>query len=344
VYSYTAIPPAGLIDPVSVAWHPSGSYALILDVASTVYRYVPSTNALTQVASVGTSVSWASVRFTPDGTSAVLLGNTSTPEGQIYIWNDAASTLTAMTSQSYAGGTYEAIAWSPDGTEARLLGSATNGGGYIATLWLFDPVAGRSGIEATDSAAGCQDLGWATDGFNQPVVAVTCGLNGVSLFYLDSGSFVSDGMAGSAGNVSHIAARPQGDYALVIGWSGERVYSFQQGAWNTSFSSATLPGIFTARFSTSGTRALILGGYGSGGVGQVYEFRNDLMAQADFTDVSIPGFSGPPYNASNGVTLNDVAWQPGCDGGIIVGGADTFETEVGYVIRFSVTNGVACPN
>jgi hypothetical protein len=68
------------------------------------------------------------------------------------------------------------------------------------------------------------------------------------------------------------------------------------------------------------------------------------MQQADFTDVSIPGFSGPPYDAATGVTLNDVAWRPGCDGGLIVGGEDTFSVQSGYVIRFSVDNGVACPN
>ncbi len=336
---------SGLLNPQAVAWHPSGDYALILNETSTVYRYDPVAHALTLVATEGSTVAWADVRFTPDGTTAVLLGNTTSPtEGQIYLWSDSTSTVTQMTSQVYAGGSYQAIAWSPSGT-ARLLGSMPSGGAYIASLWLFDPVNGRTDLRAQDTSAGCQDVGWATDGFNDPAAVVTCGQNGVSLFYLDSSdNFQNDGAAGSAGNVSRLAARPQGDYALLFGWSGQLLYSFAQGGWNTPFASPTLPGLYTGRFSTDGARALILGGYGSGGVGQVYEFRDDLLLQADITDVFIPNFSGPPYNADSSVRLNDVAWRPGCDGGLIVGGDDTFSEQHAYVIRFDVTNGVACAN
>ena len=152
----------------------------------------------------------------------------------------------------------------------------------------------------------------------------------MNLFYLDvAGNFVTNPSSGSAGNVSRVVARPQGDYALLIGWSGARVYRFQQGGWNTSFGSPNLPGIFTGRFSTDGKRALLLGGYAGTGIGQVYEFRHDLSAQSDFTDVSIQGFSAPPYNANSSVRLNDVAWRPGCDGGLIVGGYHTFSGSAG---------------
>lgn len=349
VYSYTAVPTStlmnALVNPPAVAWHPSGSYALVLGEADNVYKYDAATQSLSAVASAGSTVAWRDVRFAPDGSTAVLLGNdTSTPQGEIFLFDDASQTLTQMSSETFAGGSYQAISWSADGTQARLLGSKPNGGTYLAYLWLFDPVAGRSDLEATSTAAGCEDLGWATDGFDLPVVSVTCGLNGVSLFYLDpGGNFVNDPGMGSAGNVSRIAARPQGDYALLIGWSGARVYSFQQGGWDTSFSDPTLPGIFTARFSTDGARALILGGYGGAGVGQVYEYRDHLLTQSDLTDVSIPGFSGPPYNAVSSVRLNDVAWRPGCEGGLIVGGDHTFSSQHGYVVRFSVDNGVACP-
>ena len=68
------------------------------------------------------------------------------------------------------------------------------------------------------------------------------------------------------------------------------------------------------------------------------------MQQVDFTDVSIPNFSLPPYNADSQVTLNDVAWRPGCEGGLVVGGSNTFSSQKGYVVRFAVTNGIACPN
>lgn len=73
------------------------------------------------------------------------------------------------------------------------------------------------------------------------------------------------------------------------------------------------------------------------------EFRHDRMQQADFVDVSIPNFTSPPYNADAQVHLNDAAWRPGCEGGLIVGGSNTFGSTKGYVVRFTVDNGVACP-
>jgi WD40 repeat protein len=334
-----------MIDPPAAAWHPSGSYALVLNTDDTVYRYDPVAHSLTQVASVGSAVTWRAISFAPGGAKAVLLGNTSSPvQGRIYLWDDASSQLTQMSSETFAGGTYEAIAWSHDGSTCRLLGSVSNMGTYIAYLWLFDVVAGRSGLLAHPTAAGCQDVAWATDGFDTPALAVTCGLDGASLFYLGSaGNFVD--YTGNSGNVSRISARPQGDYAIAIGWSGQKVYRFQQGNWMTSFNSPTFPGIFQVAFSTDGARALILGGvFGSPAVGQVYEFRDDVYTQAGITNVSIPGFDQPPFNASTQATLNDVAWRPGCDGGLIVGGANTFTAQQAFVVRFSVTNGVPCPN
>jgi hypothetical protein len=336
--------PGIMLDPPAAAWHPSGSYALVLNADDTVYRFDPVAGTLTQVASVGTTVNWRAITFAPGGAKAVLLGNVTSPaEGQIYLWDDATQQLTQMTSATFSGGTYEAIQWSHDGTACRLLGAQPNAGGYIAHLWLFDPVAGLSGEVSRASAAGCQDIAWATDGFGKPALAVTCGVNGQDLFYLASGdNFVL--YSGNAGNTSRISARPQGDYALAVSWSGATVDLFQQGNWTTGFDQPTFPGIFTVGFSTSGSRALLLGGsFGSPAVGEVYEFRDDLLTQAQITDVSIPGFAGPPYNASSQATLNDVAWRPGCDGGIIVGGADTFSAQQAFVIRFAVQNGVACP-
>lgn len=347
-YTYTAVPPNGMLNPPAAAWHPSGDYALVLNASDKVFRYDPATKSVTQVAQAGSTVSWRAVRFTPDGSKAVLLGNVASPlEGRIYLWDHATSQLTQMTAETFGGGTYESIAWSPDGASARLLGQKKNTSAYIAYLWPFDPAMGRSDsdVKAQATSAGCQDLDWATDGFDQPAVAVTCGVNGVSLFYLDvGGNFVT--YSGNAGNTSTISARPQGDYALAIGWSGQRVYRFQQGNWSTAFGNPMIPAsIYQVQFSTDGKRALILGGYGGNpAVGQVYEFRHDLFTQADITDVSVPNFALPPYNASSQARLNDVAWRPGCDGGIVVGGANTFTSQQAFVIRFSVDNGVQCPN
>jgi hypothetical protein len=347
-YTYAAVPPpAGLVNPPAVAWHPSGAYALVLNANDLVFRYDAATKTLTQVGSVGAAVAWRTLGFTPDGAKAVLLGNTyaAPVEGRVYLWDHVAGTIAEMATEKLAGGSYQAIAWSPDGSQARLLGSKPNQGSYLAYVWTFDPAAGRSNLKAKPTSAGCEDLAYATDAFGLRAVAVTCGVNGVSLFHLDGNDQFVD-YFGNAGNTSHIAARPQGDYALAVGWSGQRLYRFELGNWTTGFNSPTVSG-GQVEFSTDGRRALVLGGCGQCGganaVGQVYEFRHDHMAQAEITDVSIPGFGAPPYNAEQGVTLNDAAWRPGCEGGLVVGGANTFSTKRGYVVRFAVDNGVACP-
>ena len=332
------------MNPPAAAWHPSGAYALIPSHADKVYRYDPATHALTQVASAGGTVSWRTARFTPDGAYAVLLGNVASPgvEGRIYLWDDQASELTQMTTETFAGGRYEAITWSPDGTTARLLASKSNP--YIAYLWLFDPVAGRSDPKAKATSAGCEDITFATDAFDNPALAMVCGVNGVELSHLDAGgNFVVH--SGNAGNTSRISARPQGDYALAVGWTSPRLYRYEQGLWNTAFGNPSYPGMYEVEFSPDGRRALILGGLGgSPAVGQVYEFRHDLFTQAEVTSVSIPNFALPPYNATSQTRLNGVAWRPGCEGGLIVGGANTVTSQLALVIRFSIDNGLACPD
>jgi WD40 repeat protein len=312
----------------------------VLNTSNKVYRYDPAAKSLNEVASAGSTVSWRSVTFTPDGTKAVLLGNVNPPaeEGRIYLWDSATSTLSEMPSTAQPQITYEALAWSPDKSTARLLGAKKNGSTWLAYLWNFDPSTGLSNLKANATSAMCQGLAWATDSFDRPAVAVTCGGNGVTLFHVDfDGQVVK--YLGNAGNTSHISGRPQGDYALAVGWSGQRVYRFQQGGWDTDFENPTLPGIYQVQFSTDGRRALLLGGFG-----KIYEFRHDLMEKVDFIDASIPNFASPPYNAESQVALNDAAWRPGCEGGLLVGGANTYSIQKGYVIRFSIQNGVACPD
>ena len=45
------------------------------------------------------------------------------------------------------------------------------------------------------------------------------------------------GPAGAIGNVARIAARPQGDVALTVGYSGQRLYRYRDGVWAVGFSS-----------------------------------------------------------------------------------------------------------
>ncbi len=340
-YVYTAVPQYVLTNPPTLAWHPSGAYALVLNENDAVYSYAAATKALTKVGSAGASVSWRAIAFTPDGSKAVLLGNTSAPQGQLWLWDHATSTLAQVTTASYAGGTYESIAFRADGA-GKVLGSrAASGAGYIATLLDWTAAAGLGAPSAKNTSAGCQDLAWATDAFGAPAVAVVCGVNGVTLLHVDGGG-VWNVASTSGGNTSRISARPQGDYALAVGWSGAKLYRFQTGAWNTDYGNPAVNGAFQIAFATDGRRALVLGGT-FGGVGQVYEFRHDLFTQSEIGDVSIPGFTAAPYNADSGTKLNDAAWRPGCEGGLLVAGEDTLSAKKGMLVRFEVSGGAACP-
>src|SRR5204862_5340278 len=101
---------------------------------------------------------------------------------------------------------------------------------------------------------------------------------------------------------------------------------------------------YSGTFSTDGRRAIFLGQYnGATMSGGVYEYRDNLYTQQDITDVSIPNFDQPPYNADSQTTLNAGAFRPGCDEGLIVGGKNTFSGQTALVIKFSVTNGTHCP-
>ena len=345
-YTYAAVPAYGLVNPPAVAWHPAGKYALVLNATDAVYRFEAKTKKLTKVGAAGSKVYWRSVSFTPAGDKAVLLGrNTSANEGRIYLWDAAKATLSEMSGQRFAGGTYEALAYAPSGKTARVLGSKkSSGAGYLAYLWTFDAAAGLSNVKVTFTSAGCQSLAWATDSYNQPAVAVACGVNGVTLMHLNAGGqWVKH--TKNAGNTSVVASRPQGDYALALCWScSGKLYRFEQGAWNTDYNNPKFSGAQQVVFAGDGKRALLLGGYsGSLGAGQVYEYRHKLFSQYQITDVSIANFGKPPYNASSSVRLNHAAWQPGCHGGLIVGGANSYSSKKGLVIQFAVSNGVKCP-
>ena len=73
----------------------------------------------------------------------------------------------------------------------------------------------------------------------------------------------------------------------------------------------------------------------------VLEYRHDLWTVAAITDVSIPGFGAAPYNADSNTNLNDSAFRPGCDGGLVVGGRTDFSGSTGMLIEFAIEGGRA---
>jgi hypothetical protein len=349
VYTYTLVPTYSLVNPPAAAWHPGGTYALVLNSTDKVYRYTSATGLVDEVGSLGTRTTWKHVSFTPDGSKAVLLAwDTTASEGRIYIWDHAGGAVAEMSpTQRAAGITYESLAWSPTGA-AKLLGQkAASGSGYIVYLWPFDATTGRGTVFAANTSAACNDLAWATDQFDVSTVAVVCGGNGAEIFYIDGGGNLVQHTATSIGNTSRISGRPQGDYAVAVCWScNSKLYRFKQGAWDAPYSSPVAQGGYQVGFSTDGRRALVLANTFSA-KGRVYEYAHNIYPTWDSThislaDVSIENFTSPPYNADTSVTLNDVAWRPGCEQGLIVAGTNTYSVHQGFLIKFTVDNGCTC--
>lgn len=346
VYEYTGVRPEALVAPVAAAWHPGGGYALILSASNTVFRYDPGAGggAVTQVAMTARDVSWRGVSFTPDGARALLLANTgsgTTVRGRIFIWDHASSTLAERTAEAWAMGSYQSLRWSPDGRRAVLLGSGTSS----LTIWRYDSDGTRGGVPmgyGLVSGTGCNDLAWVADGFGDPALAVVCGTNTggiLSVTGIDAATprFTTAAMSSATGNVHRIAGRPQGDAALAVGSSSQKLYRYRDGVWSTGFFSPELRGAFGVSFSSDGARALAFGGFG-----RAHEYRYDLYVSAEIVDVSIGGLAAAPYTQPTNAQLNDVAWRPGCHEGLAVGGANSFSGTTAFVAYFRVLNGVRC--
>ena len=229
------------------------------------------------------------------------------------------------------------------------------------TMWL-DALDLESGttelLVASATSAGCQDIAYVENEFGNAGYLIVCGVNGYDGLYWTEvgGAFElrTDLGANSLGNTSRIVPRPQGDYALVIQNSSDRVHRFEAGQMNAS---SEAPWFRTRRlwagaFDPDGRRALLTGKYQSvsgAEFGGVFEARDGayscpvpLSADCDIAEVSIPSFGGPPWNAPNNTLLADVAWRPGCDGGLIVGGMSSFSTDYGLFATFQLEGGRPC--
>ena len=105
----------------------------------------------------------------------------------------------------------------------------------------------------------------------------------------------------------------------------------------TGFSTPSVTGAYGVAFSTDGARALAFGGFG-----RAYEYRFDLYSSPDLTAATID-LAAAPFTQPSNASLNDVAWRPGCDEGLAVGGRNTLAGPSAFVAYFRVTNGRRCP-
>ena len=76
----------------------------------------------------------------------------------------------------------------------------------------------------------------------------------------------------------------------------------------------------------------------------IHRIKASIYHPMDIRDVSISGLNGPPYNQPSNAFLRAVAWRPGCDEGLAVGGSSSLSGSGAFVAYFRVTNGRACAN
>lgn len=342
VYEFAAVRPGDMLGPVAAAWHPGGQYALIVTSANHVYRYDRAADAITRVGSGGSDVLWRSLAFTRDGARALLVGTSGTStarRGRLFLWDHIASSLTERTGDSVVSGSFEAVRFAPDGSRAALLvqGSAST------LIYFLAPDGSRVGSpvgRGMSSGTGCSDVAWITDGFGDPALILVCGqstgeiaevvnLNGTPRI----NTVVTSGLVG---NTHRVSARRQGDLALAVGSSSNKLYRYFNGQWETGFERPFLRGAFGVTFNTEGTRALAFGGFG-----YLHEFRTNLYSAPEITQTQMP-LAVAPFSQPTNATIADVAWRPGCDEGLIVGGSSNISRTTVFAATFRVANGRAC--
>ncbi len=358
VYSYERLALGGLSDLVKVAFHPSGTYALVAQRSGAIHIVDASTLTSTRLTFPGAATVFVEdVAFSAAGDVALIVGQRvsgNTASAALFVFDDATAGLREV---SVAAAT--AIAAAAFGWNGRfaLLFRTEGGGSYSAVLRTFDPATDAfTALGTSPTSAGCTDIAIVKNEFAAPGIFITCGINGYDgAFYTEVGG-QAEMRTGSAlgstnlGNTAHVAAHPSGDYALAVSWAGRSLRRFEGGQVNAAADAAPLSTrpIWSVAFAPDGGRALIVGGVANG-VATVIEYRHDLYscagglgASCDLTDVSVPGIAAPPFNAPEGFQLNDAAFRPGCDGGFLVGGLSNFNTDAGMVIRFQLENGVPC--
>jgi hypothetical protein len=362
VYVYDRLPIGGLSEIAVVAFHPDASYALLLERTNVLHVLDWSTGLTTRfdLQPRGADLYWEDLAFDPDGTQAYLVGtrrvrNPASTDGVVYRFDDAlfrgGDPAPVAETAVAAGNEFGAIAW-PHSAEGHPVVLGRAGPQFqSAVLRELDPDSGLfAGLVTTEFAgAGCQDVVFAEDEFGGQGLLVACGINGGQMLFYATiggvGEWRRGPGGGQTGNVSRMAAYPGGRYALVIGWSGRRVMRWEQAVMTTGANAPWLQthDIFGVDFQEDGQRALIYGGTRGNPRGAIIvEYRHDLydcpapFNDCDFTDVSIPNIAAPPFAAPDNFRINDAAFRPRCDGGLVVGGRTDFNGSTGQVITFQV--------
>lgn len=373
-YAWTRLEVAAAEAAQAVAFSPDGRYALVLDRIDGVRVFDTARGDVRRVlleSGVQDPVYWQDLAFSPDGRVALIVGTRigGTTEGVAWVFDDAAyraadaspalafRRLTGVASRPY----FEAVTFAgprhSDGQPILLSRSAR--APYSMWLDAIDVDAGTSTVlVASATTAGCQDIAYIENEFGNAGYLVVCGVNGYDGRYWTEvgGAFTlrSDLGENRVGNASRIVARPQGDYALVIQNASDRIHRFEAGQMNAASEAPWFQTrrLWSGAFDASGQRALIVGWHqvvSGEEIGVALEYRDGgyscpapLSEACEIAEVSISGFGVAPWNAPPSTQLSEIAWRPGCDGGIAVGGVSALSVEYGFFATFQLEGGRPC--
>ncbi len=363
IYEYDRLQIAVGGEPQRVAFHPDGDYFVVLERSRGVYVVDWPTEEAVRVdpSPPGRPIYWTDIAFDPSGEFALLTGAEDNEHGVVYRLDDETvragdpGFLAELPDLRQQGVPIMAVEYPWDGGAPVVLSKRDVGAAWNALLRDIDLEAEDYGdlLAAHFSGAGCVDLAFAENEFGGPGILVVCGENGADfLYYTEVGGEpawrIRPG-TNNTGNLGSVSAHPLGDYALVVSWSGRRLFRFEAGLLNRSEQAPNYSrqGIWRVAFQQEGQRALVVGRAGVQPVrGTVVEYRHDEYAcpivdrpECGLTNVSIPGFDAAPYNGDGNTYLHDAAFKPECDGGILVG----YGRNAGYIIRFDILNGRMCP-
>ena len=240
---------------------------------------------------------------------------------------------------AFSGVSYESVDGHPSTAGHVVIAGRTSG---ALRIYSMDPEGSAAVLEGqAPIAAGCQDAAPVLDGLGRASLVYACGMNGGAVGEFDGATFQ---YGPATTNTSHVASRPQRDYALFVNWSAGRLLRYEAGTFTVGSAAPELGSIdlWDLAFSDDGQRALITGEMIQG-TAQLREYRDRAYSTNGISDVSIPNFDAAPWSGANGVVLWEAAWRPGSDCGYVVGGCGTAGCQRGYLVAFEVLNGRPCP-
>ncbi len=222
-----------------VAWHPSGSYAIVVGSSGMVLKVTGTTSTILTMPSAVKSYTFYSVAFKPNGEYALLVG----ASGKVVKYDG--SSFTVLVSNTTK--TLRCVDFKQDGSIALVVGD-------YGTALLFN---GKSFVPiSTGTTKAFYAVAFKP---GAATFALLAGYYGTVIKY--DGTKCSPHSTGMTKTIRGIEYRPSGDYALLVGDSG-KVLQFHGYGFYT-LTSGTTKSLYSVGFKYDGSSAIITGTSGT---------------------------------------------------------------------------------